>query len=151
VEGTYVLQHCLWDKKLETKWIPMNVYGAAQVENKEEFLSELASLCSKAKEPYVVGDDFNLTRFSYEKNKNYAPSRLINLFNSWINLNELREIHIPGGCFTWSNNQESPTLEKLDRVLMSREWEMMFPMAHIHKNPRALSDHNPLMLMTQFN
>jgi hypothetical protein len=55
VEGTYVLQHCLWDKKLETKWILMNVYGAAQVENKEEFLSELASLCSKAKESYVVG------------------------------------------------------------------------------------------------
>jgi hypothetical protein len=31
---------------------------------------------------------------------------------------------------------------------MSREWEMMFPMIHIHKNPRTLSYHNPLVLMT---
>jgi hypothetical protein len=37
VERTYVIQHCLWDKNLETKWILMNVYGAAQVENKEDF------------------------------------------------------------------------------------------------------------------
>jgi hypothetical protein len=93
--------------------------GLPKWKTKKIFLSELTSLCSKAKEPYVVGGDFNLIKFSFEKNRNYAPSRLFNLFNSWINLNDLREIHISGGCFTWSNNQGSLTLEKLDWVFMS--------------------------------
>lgn len=38
-----------------------------------------------------------------------------------------------GGSFTWSNNQEFPTLEKLDRVLMTKEWEDLFPLAMIKK------------------
>jgi hypothetical protein len=106
VEVSYVLQHYLWDKKLEKKWILLNIYGAAQVEHKEEFVEELAFLCSKAKDPYLVGGDFNLIRFSSKKNRNFTPSRMINPFNSWINLNDLREIYISSGCYTWSNNQE---------------------------------------------
>jgi hypothetical protein len=36
------------------------------------------------------------------------------------------EIHMVGGGFTWSNNHESPTLVKLDKVLMSKNWEDIF-------------------------
>jgi hypothetical protein len=32
-----------------------------------------------------------------------------------------------GGMFTWINNQTPPVLEKLDRVLMTRSWEDLFP------------------------
>jgi hypothetical protein len=53
-----------------------------------------------------------------------------------------------GGSFTWSNNQEFPTLEKLDRVLMTKEWEDLFPLAMIKKLPREVSDHSPLILLT---
>jgi hypothetical protein len=41
------------------------------------------------------------------------------VFNSIIHTLGLREIHTSGGVFTWSNKQRNPTLEKLDRVLMS--------------------------------
>lgn len=41
-----------------------------------------------------------------------------------------------GGRFTWSNNQSDPTLEKLDRILMSREWEDIFPSVMVNKLPR---------------
>jgi hypothetical protein len=55
------------------------------------------------------------------------------------------EIHMVTGGFTWYNNQETPTLVKLDRALMSRSWENIFPLAKIKKLPRNLSDHNPLV------
>jgi exonuclease III len=29
VQGSFILQHNLWDRRLETKWNVMNVYGAA--------------------------------------------------------------------------------------------------------------------------
>jgi len=32
-----------------------------------------------------------------------------------------------GGLYTWSNNQENPILEKLDRILASKKWEDIFP------------------------
>jgi hypothetical protein len=64
-------------------------------------------------------------------------------------VHELRELFISGGAFTWSNNQEVPTLEKLDRILVNKEWEALFPIVHVYKIPRAMSDHNPLILSTQ--
>ena len=53
-----------------------------------------------------------------------------------------------GGQFTWSNNQAVPTLEKLDRFLMTREWELLFPLTTVHKLTREVSDHNPIVLDT---
>ena len=50
------------------------------------------------------------------------------------------------GAYTWSNNQAHPTLEKLDRILMSEGWEDLFPMASVRKLVREISDHNPLLL-----
>jgi hypothetical protein len=34
---------------------------------------------------------------------------------------------------------------------MTREWEILSPTAHIYKIPRAVSNHNPLILSTQQN
>lgn len=70
----------------------------------------------------------------------------IDLFNSIINTLALREMHIGGGKYTWTNNQTHPTLEKLDRVLMSEDWEELFPLVSIRKLVREISDHNPLLL-----
>jgi hypothetical protein len=99
-QGSYILQHNLWDKKLEVKWNILNVYGAAQEEHKEAFLTELASFCSKNKDPFIVGGDFNILRFSLEKNRNFHPNKFTELFNIIINSNELREISLSGGIFT---------------------------------------------------
>jgi hypothetical protein len=37
-------------------------------------------------------------------------------------------------------------LEKLDRVLMSPDWEDLFPLVSVRKLVRELSDHNALLL-----
>src|SRR6185503_14184001 len=63
-----------------------------------------------------------------------------------ISANELLDIHMVGGKYTWSNNQENPTLERLDRILISKHWEILFPTFQVHKLPREISDHNPLFL-----
>jgi hypothetical protein len=54
-EGEYILQMNLWDKNLRVKWNLITVYGDAQEEGKEAFLTELALFCSRCKEPYLVG------------------------------------------------------------------------------------------------
>jgi hypothetical protein len=68
------------------------------------------------------------------------------MFNWIINSYRLRDVTLNGGMFTWSNNQVNPTLERLDRVLISLEWEALFPLTNLRKKPRFMSDHNPLIV-----
>jgi hypothetical protein len=126
--GKYILQFVLWDKIHKTNWALVIVYGAPHEEQKLEFLTELAAFCHNLLMPYIVGGDFNIIRHSGEKNKKIVHSHSIDIFNSVIHTLGLREIFMHGGRFTWSNKQASPTLEKLDRFLMSPDWEDMFPL-----------------------
>jgi endonuclease/exonuclease/phosphatase family metal-dependent hydrolase len=96
----------------------------------------------------IIGGDFNVIRYLKEKNTLDGVHRHTALFNSLIHFYELRELTMNGGLFTWSNNQEPPVLEKLDRILVTKEWEDLFPRAIVTKLPREISDQNPLIIST---
>jgi hypothetical protein len=53
-----------------------------------------------------------------------------------------------GRKFTWMSARENPTFEKLDRILVSSEWEHEFPLASVQSLYRENSDHTPLLLQT---
>ena len=60
-------------------------------------------------------------------------------------------MELNGGKYTWSNNRFDPTLERLDRVLINDKWEKEFSLTNLmRKAPREMSDHNPLMLCTDW-
>ncbi len=46
------------------------------------------------------------------------------MFNSIIENANLREMALEGKKFTWANNKQSVTLEKLDRILFNDKWEI---------------------------
>jgi hypothetical protein len=96
----------------------------------------------------LIGVDFNLIRYASEKSGNGGVHRHTNLFNSLTNFFELRELNMSGGVYTWSNNQDPPTLEKLDRILVTSNWEDIFPQATVKRLPREVSHHNPLILFS---
>jgi hypothetical protein len=101
--------------------------------------------------PYIIGGDFNIIRHSGGKNKCTPLSKYSDIFNSIIHTLGLREIHMDGGLYTWSNKQKFPTMAKLDRVLMSPYWEDVFPLVQVRKLVSDLSDHSPLLLLTDSN
>lgn len=68
-QGDFMLQMNLWDKTNKVKWNLLVVYGTAQEEFKLSFLTELSAFCSKSKEPILVGGDFNIIRYSNERNR----------------------------------------------------------------------------------
>jgi hypothetical protein len=68
------------------------------------------------------------------------------LFNAIIDNLDLREIEMSGRRFTWANSRRVPTYERLDRVLVSTEWEQQFPLATVEALNREISDHTPLLL-----
>ena len=78
-----------------------------------------------------MGGDFNIIRGPNEKNNDWYDDRWPSLFNAVINSLDLRELELSGRNFTWANSLPQPTFERLDRVLVSTEWEFKFPRATI--------------------
>jgi exonuclease III len=125
----------------------VEVYGAAQPEFKEKFLTELDEHAEKSL-PLLVGGDFNINRNPNEKNNDNYDDRWPFLFNAIINGLNLREIEMSGRKFTWASSKSVPTYEKLDSVLASMEWEQKFPLVTVDALNREISDHTPLLLST---
>jgi endonuclease/exonuclease/phosphatase family metal-dependent hydrolase len=51
-----------------------------------------------------------------------------------------------GRKYTWANNLATPTFKKLDRILITTEWEEKFPLSTVQTLIREVSDHTPLLL-----
>jgi exonuclease III len=69
-------------------------------------------------------------------------------FCRFLNDSVLKEIHLTGRLFTWSNERSHPTLERIDRAFMTSEWEDLFPTCDLQTLSSSCSDHAPLLLHT---
>jgi hypothetical protein len=145
-DGDFFVKFRVRDRKDDFKWVLVAVYGAAQPEFKESFLTELVQACRGECLPLCIGGDFNIIRSSSEKNNDRFDERWPFLFNTVIDSLDLREIEISGRRFTWANSRRIPTYERLDRVLVSTEWEQQYPLVTVEALNREISDHTPLLL-----
>jgi hypothetical protein len=68
------------------------------------------------------------------------------LFNAIIDSFNYREIELSGRQYTWANNLQNQTFEKLDRVLVCTDFESKFPHTTVNALNREISDHTPLFL-----
>ncbi len=145
-EREFYIKFHLRNKEDAFQWNLVAVYGASQDEFKQDFLLELVNSFSKEALPMVIGGDFNITRNTMEKNNERYNDRWPFLFNAVIDNLNLREILLSGRKFIWANSMLNQTYEKLDRVLVSTEWEIKNPLVTVHALCRDLSDHTPLVL-----
>lgn len=67
-------------------------------------------------------------------------------FSNFINAQELVDLPLVGRRFNWTNHQERAAMSKIDRFLLSKDWEVYFPGVIQHALPRMVSDHFPLKL-----
>jgi hypothetical protein len=81
-----------------------------------------------------------------KKNNDRFEERWPFLFNAVIDSLDLHEMEMSGRKFTWANSRRVPTYERLDRVLVSTDWEQKFPLATVEALNREISDHTPLLL-----
>lgn len=110
------------------------------------FLEELSLIVEGGADAIMLGGDFNLVRDAREKSTGGISPRWVAAFNNFIADSELRELHRIGGRFTWTNNQEMPIRVVLDRILVSGNWEALYPLATVQVITRIGSDHNPLLI-----
>ncbi|GMJ12398.1 hypothetical protein HRI_004909000 [Hibiscus trionum] len=124
----------------------VNVYAPSTDADKIKFLEELKQFLSARKIPWCLGGDFNLVLDPEEKMGFSCNLALINAFRSFVNEVGVRDLPLMGGKFTWSNHREHPTFVRLDRFLLSPDFELAFPGLIQKVLEKSLSDHKPIVL-----
>jgi endonuclease/exonuclease/phosphatase family metal-dependent hydrolase len=116
---------------------------------KNNFFLKLVNMCCWETLPTTVGGDFNVLRSPDEKNNTNYSDRWSFLFNAIIDGLNLRELNVLSERkYTRANSMEIPTHEKLDRILMTTEWEHQYPLSTVIALSHDISDHTPLLLNT---
>ena len=60
--------------------------------------------------------------------------------------NSLVDLPLEGTSFTWFRDSRLPSMSRIDRALVSLDWEEHFENVSQRVLPRVLSDHCPLLL-----
>lgn len=112
------------------------------------FWEELCDVRGYWQGPWVVGGDFNVIRFLHEKNTHNRVTKSMQDFGKFVNECSLRDCLILNAKFTWTNGRDAPIFCKLDRFLVSNEWEKLYPRFFQEGIPTIVSDHLPAILNT---
>lgn len=131
MKGIFFVKFTLCNKSDCFKWALPVVYGPAQMDKKERFLAELVSLGSHESLPLVRGGDFNILRKPSEKNNDNFDHCCPFPFNVVIDGLCLKELEMVGRQYTWANNLTPQTFEKLDRVLVTTNWDHKYPLSSV--------------------
>jgi hypothetical protein len=94
----------------------------------------------------LLNGDFNMMYRACNKNNGHLNGRLMGQFRRFLEEAVVEEVHLQGRLFTWSNERAHPTLERIDMVFISNEWDDLFPYNDMHPLSSMCSDHAPLLL-----
>lgn len=123
-----------------------NIYGPTRADLKPAFFQELRGINGTAVDAWVVLGDFNTLLSTNDKNGSPVNTAEILQFREAINKAGLFDVPLLNRAYTWTNGRCSPTLERLDRALVSLNWHLLFPRSSLKALLRPRSDHWPLLL-----
>ena len=126
-------------------WRLIVIYGSPYEEGKQRFIDEIHNMLESWNGPTLIGGDFNIAMFQYEKNNGIINQRWVDALNNWINFWGLLEYKSPERTYTWCNNQDQPIIANLDKIFCNTKLENAYPLASVKSASRAGSDHVPLI------
>lgn len=103
------------------KWQITVVYGPQGDAEKIQFLQELKNIPPPDHDRWLILGDFNLIYQVADKNNSNLNRRLMSSFKATIDDLRLKEIKLNRRRFTWSNEQTTTTLTRIDRLLCTLE------------------------------
>lgn len=121
-----------------------NVYALASPELRSAFLDELKSIVIPLGTHWMITGDFNMIRYSHEKNNANFHFAEAEFFNQCVNDMHLIELPLLDRSYTWSNKHSTPTLECLYRFFINLAWDETLPSMILSSLTRTTSDHVPL-------
>ncbi|WKA08526.1 hypothetical protein VitviT2T_026242 [Vitis vinifera] len=145
-EGIFSVS-CLFKNCMDgMRWVFTGVYGPVCRRDREVFWEELGSIKGLWRDPWCVGGDFNMIRYPEERSRGGELSASMKRFTEVVEDLELRDYPLQGGLFTWRGGLNNQSQSRLDRFLVTDEWDRMFNGAMQGILARPVSDHSPILL-----
>lgn len=130
------------------RWWLTVVYGPQFESEKALFLEELAAIRDQCPGPWAILGDFNLILDEADNNNGRINRRTMRQFRQCVAELQLLDLHLHGRRYTWNNEREIPTWVRLDRALVTLDWEEQYPDSHLQALGTDASDHCPILLQT---
>ena len=127
-------------------WMFSGVYGPVERNLKEIFWEELGSIRGWWEGPWCLGGDFNEILSPSERARGGNITPPMRRFAEIVNEMGLRDLPLQGGPYTWSGGRNGRSMSRLDRFLVSSDWECQFSNVVQKCLPRPISDHFPILL-----
>ncbi|KAG6652145.1 hypothetical protein CIPAW_06G163400 [Carya illinoinensis] len=124
-------------------WAFAGIYGPNVNNSRHLLWEELAGVHNWWDLPMCIGGDFNITRFPSERSGDSRLRPAMTEFSDCIFDLNMVDLPLMGGRFTWSNSQ---MWSRLDRFLISPDWECHYPEVCQRRLPHLCSDHFPILL-----
>ena len=156
----------MWDKRVVTKvdvclgnfvaassfknvddsleWAFAGVYGPNRDTHIRFLWEELVGLMSLWDVSWCIRGDFNVTLFQGERSGGARMRSAVIAFAEFTVEQGLMDLPLSGGVSTWSNNM---SWSRLDRFLVSPEWDLSYPSLMQKKLLRVCLDHVPILLL----
>ncbi|WMV44404.1 hypothetical protein MTR67_037789 [Solanum verrucosum] len=144
--GEYSVSCSLSRKDQDFKWHLTGVYAPNDRVEREETWWELGAARGLFSGPWVLCGEFNTVRYPTEKRDGIRINRSMTEFSDFIEDMELIDIDLYGGKYTWKKGDRHTTAARLDRFLLSEEWDTNFSCIKQSVLSRVVSDHSPLLL-----
>lgn len=112
-----------------TSWRITGVYGPQSDPDKIAFMQEISDIKQQMDEQWLMLGDFNLIYGMEDKNNQRVNIPMLNRFKNTIDNMQLVPLELYGQRFTWCNDQQNPTMTKIDHFLVTAEWLEVFPRA----------------------
>ena len=108
---------------------------------------EIRAIRSLIEGPWAVCGDFNVLRFISEKRNCLRKTKDMREFSDFIEDLKLLDTQLEDGQYTWFNGDNQNIASKIDRILISKEWDESFNNIKQIALQRLGSDHTPIALL----
>ena len=146
VSGVFSVSCLLKNVKDGFQWIFTGVYGPVVANLKENLWEELGSVRGLWSGPWGIRGDFNVTISPSESNKGGGVTQPMHRFAEVIEDLGVRDMPLQGGPFTWSGGSNGRAMFRINRFLVSGDWDSYFSRVTQSTLPRPVSDHFPILL-----
>ncbi|XP_026416824.1 uncharacterized protein LOC113312278 [Papaver somniferum] len=108
------------------KFLLTNAYSPCDHDRRETFWSDLAQVRAWSSESWCFVGDVNAVRSDAERNKPGRDARNMKFLDDFISDQELIDLPLHGGAYTWINKQNDHFLCRLDRCLVYITFDAKF-------------------------
>ena len=127
-------------------WACSGVYGPNDNNLRGQVWDELIGIQQLWDVPWCYMGDFNVVRFPSERLGGLCLTLAMENFSKFIEELNLIDLPLEGGSYTWSSGLDQPTMSRIDRVLVSYDWEDHYPDVIQRVLPRPISDHFSILV-----